>query len=59
MKEIWQIDIKKFFYFLRWYENAILVLSFEKQSSEFPVSAVVKTLHFHYKGHRFSPWSGN
>ena len=26
---------------------------------DFPGSPVVKALHFHSKGHRFDPWSGN
>ena len=26
---------------------------------EFPGGPVVRTLHFHCRGHRFDPWSGN
>ena len=26
---------------------------------DFPGGPVVKTPHFHYRGHRFNPWSGN
>ena len=26
---------------------------------EFPRGPVVRTLHFHYRGHEFDPWSGN
>ena len=28
-------------------------------SRDFPGSPVVKTLHFHCRGRRFNPWSGN
>ena len=35
-------------------------LSVESQSSGyFPGGPVVKTLHFHCKGHGFDPWLGN
>ena len=35
------------------------ILQFKKQNREFPGGPVVKTLHFHCKGHRFDPWLGN
>ena len=31
----------------------------KKKSQDFPDGPVVKTLHFHCRGHRFDPWLGN
>ena len=31
----------------------------QKRAREFPGGPVVKTLHFHCRGHRFNLWSGN
>ena len=31
----------------------------EDRIVHFPGGPVVKTLHFHCRGHRFDPWSGN
>ena len=28
-------------------------------SRDVPGGSVVKTLNFHFRGHRFNPWSGN
>ena len=32
---------------------------YNKEHRDFPGSPVVRTLHFHRRGHRFDPWSGN
>ena len=31
----------------------------KRENRDFPGDPVVKILHFHCRGHRFDPWSGN
>lgn len=40
-------------------EGAVNAFFKKYQSCEFPGSPVLRTLCFHYRGHRFNPWSEN
>lgn len=37
----------------------VLVKKKKKKNRDLPGGSVVNSLHFHGKGHRFSPWSGH
>ena len=36
-----------------------LIIKEYKLYRDFPGGPVVRTPHFHYRGHKFDPWSGN
>ena len=48
-------------FFLRLFVCILSSLSFFKRHKirDFPGGPVVKTRHFHYRGHGFDPWSEN
>ena len=41
------------------YRGVRLLLFTKGEMREFPGGPVVRTPHFHCRGHRFNPWSGN
>ena len=41
------------------HESATGIILSKQALQDFPGSPVVKTRHFHCRGHRFNPWSGN
>ena len=46
-------------FFIMWKQSALFCNQCLWQGRDFPGGPVVKTLRFHFRGHRFNPWLGN